>query len=184
MPSSLHPLVLLIVGCEVAFWVVLLCSLALRYLWQRPTLSGRLLWSLPAIDLLLVLLTALDLQRGATATVAHGLAAVYVGFTVAFGGVAIRWADAQFAYRFAGGPAPPGAPAGWAAVRLELSLWLRCIGAWVIALGLITALIGWLGMSAATQPLERWYRLALGCVFFWFVFGPLWSLVFFKRSAP
>jgi hypothetical protein len=184
MPEQVHVLYLLIVGCEVAFWLVLLLSLALRYLWQRQALSRWLLLSLPAIDVLLLVFTALDLKSGATATVAHGLAAVYVGFTVTFGSVAVRWADAHFAYRFAGGPPPVTAPAhGWKAVRFELELWLRCIGACVIALGLITALIAWLGRSAATQPLEDWYRIALGCVFFWFLFGPAWSLVFFRRGA-
>jgi hypothetical protein len=184
MTGQVHLLYLLIVGCEVAFWLVLLLSLVVRYLWQQPAYSRWLLLSLPVIDLLLLVFTALDLRAGATATVAHGLAAAYVGFTVAFGGVAVRWADAHFAHRFAGGPTPAKAPSrGWKAVRYEFELWLRCIAAWIIALALITALIAWLGQSAATRPLQLWYRLGLGCIFFWLVFGPAWSLVFFRREV-
>lgn len=154
----------------------------MRYLLGRQALSRWLLLSLPLIDLLLLVFAALDLRAGNVATLAHGLAAAYVGFTVMFGSVAVRWADAHFAHRFASGPVPPKSPTGgWKAVRFELGLWLRCIAAWVIALALISAVIGALGNNAATQALQLWYRLGLGCVFFWFVFGPVWSLVFLRR---
>lgn len=176
-------LYLLIVGCEVAFWVVLLFSLIARYLLYREALSRWLLLSLPAIDVLLMVFTALDLRAGTTATTAHGLAAVYVGFTIAFGSIAVRWADRHFAYRFASGPAPAKAPTGWKAVRLDFELWLRCIAAWVIAFALIEALIAYVGNDAVTQPLHAWHKFGFGCVFFWFIFGPAWSLVFFRRET-
>lgn len=182
MQASSFTLYLLIVGCEVAFWLVLLLALWVRYPLRRPAASRWLLRALPLIDLLLLAFTAWDLRAGTRATFAHGLAAVYVGFTVTFGSVAIRWADAQFAHRFAAGPTPVPMPShGWALVRLDLLLWLRSIGAWVIALLLISALIGVIDDSSRTQPLQAWYRYGLGSVFFWFIFGPLWSLVFFRR---
>jgi hypothetical protein len=107
-----EPLLLyaLIVACEVGFWVVLLVALVVRYLLLKEYLSRALLLCLPLIDLLLLVFTALDLRRGSTATFAHGLAAAYVGFTVAFGGMAVKWADAHFAHRFAAGPVPATAP--------------------------------------------------------------------------
>lgn len=184
MLTQPYVLYLLIVGCEVAFWVVLLLALAVRYWLHREALSRWLLFSLPVIDILLLVFTGVDLNAGTTATFAHGLAAVYVGFTIAFGSIAVRWADAHFAHRFASGPVPPKAPTrGWKAVRFELELWLRCIAAWVIALGLIAALTAYLGNGAALQSLQVWYRFGFGCVFFWFLFGPVWSLVFFRRDA-
>jgi hypothetical protein len=174
----------LIIGCEAAFWVVLAAALAIRYLLQRPRLSRIFLWALPAVDLLLLIFTALDLRSGTVATFAHGLATAYVGFTLAFGGVLVTWADQHFAHRFAGGPAPTAAPdLGWAAVRYEFALWLRSIGAWVIALPLLIALIAFIDDEAKTQALENWFRYAFGSVFLWFIFGPLWRLVFF-RSRP
>ena len=176
-------LYLLIVGCEVAFWLVLLLGLVARYLLHREALSRWLLLSLPAIDVLLMVFTALDLRAGTTATTAHGLAAVYVGFTIAFGSISLRWADTHFAYRFASGPAPAKAPTGWKAVRFDFELWLRCIAAWLIAFALIEALIAYVDNDAITQPLHTWHKFGFGCVLLWFIFGPAWSLVFFRREA-
>lgn len=175
----------LIIACEAAFWVVLVAALAIRYLLQRPRLSRIFLWALPVVDLLLLIFTALDLRSGTVATFAHGLATAYVGFTLAFGGVLVTWSDQRFAHWFAGGPAPTAAPdRGWAAVRYEFSLWLRSIVAWVIALPLLIALIAFIDDRARTEALEDWFRYAFGSVILWFVFGPLWRLVFFRRSAP
>jgi hypothetical protein len=172
-----------IIACEVAFWVVLVAALAARYLWRRPPLSRVLLLMLPVVDLLLLLFTAFDLRSGTTADFAHGLATAYVGFTVAFGGILVAWADQRFAHRFAGGPAPMAAPdRGWAAVRYEFLLWLRSIVAWTITLTLLVGLIAFVDDDARTQALEKWFRFAFGGVFLWFVFGPAWSLVFFKRE--
>ena len=110
MPSESCLLYVLILACEVGFWVVLLMALAVRYLLAKERLSRALLLCLPLIDLLLLIFTALDLRRGSAATFAHGLAAAYVGFTVAFGGIAVKWADAHFAHTFAAGPVPAKAP--------------------------------------------------------------------------
>ena len=188
-PNRIEPtltvlLFLLIVGCEVAFWVVLLLSLAVRYVFRQDALSRWLLRSLPLIDLLLLAFTAIDLEAGTTATFAHGLAAVYVGFTVAFGSIAIRWADANFAHRFASGPVPAKAPSGgWGLVRLDLMLWLRSIGAWIIALALMEALMAYVGNEAAAQPLLAWYKYGFSSVVLWFAFGPFWSLFVVRRGA-
>jgi hypothetical protein len=173
----------LIIGCEVAFWVVLLVALCVRYLLKRAELSKYLLLLLPVVDLLLLLFTAMDLRSGTTATFAHGLATAYVGFTVAFGAVMVAWADKKFAHRFAGGPAPlPNPKQGWPALRYELMLWLRCIGAWVIAVPLLFGLIYFVDDRARTVALEAWFGMAAACIFFWFVFGPVWVLVFSMRS--
>lgn len=185
MPTNTAFLYWLIVGCEAAFWLMLLLALAARYLLQREGLSRALLISLPVVDLLLLFFTAMDLRAGTPATFAHGLATAYVGFTVAFGSVAVRWADQHFAYRFAEGPPPVKAPSlGWPAVRYELGLWFRSIVAWVITLVLLIGLIAYLDNEAITQPLHQWFRIAFGSVLIWFIFGPLWSLVFFRRAAP
>jgi hypothetical protein len=183
-PEPSYLLYWLIVGCEAAFWLVLLAGLASRYLLRRERLSRALLLSLPVVDVLLVAFTAADLEAGTPATLAHGLATAYVGFTVAFGTVMVRWADQRFAHRFADGPEPARAPdRGWPAVRHELELWLRSIGAWIIALIILVALIYYVDNEAVTQPLHQWFRIALGSVFLWFVFGPVWSVVFFRRTA-
>ena len=184
MPTSSAILYGLIVGCEAAFWLVLVFALAARYLLRKEQLSRALLFLLPVTDLLLLAFTTVDLKSGSPATFAHGLAAAYVGFTVAFGSVAVRWADRHFAFRFAGGPPPIKAPShGWLAVRYELALWFRSIVAWTIALVLLVGLIAYIDNEAVTEPLREWFQIAFGSIFVWFIFGPAWSLVFFRRTA-
>ena len=181
--NSFSYLYWLIIGCEAAFWVMLVLALAVRYLLRRERLSRGLLLSLPVIDLALLAFTAVDLNSGTPADFAHGLATAYVGFTVAFGSIAVSWADARFAHRFAGGPVPVKAPdRGWPAVRYEIKLWFRSIVAWVITLVLLSALIAWINDATISAKLMDWYRIAFGSVVLWFVFGPLWSLVFFRRE--
>jgi hypothetical protein len=184
MPREPYFLYSLIVACEVGFWVILLLALAVRYLVRKEPLSRLLLLCLPLLDVLLLVFTAMDLRRGATATFAHGLAAAYVGFTVAFGGMAVKWADAHFAHRFAAGPAPRKAPShGWEVVRYDLNLWVRCIVACVITMVLVEALVQFIGTSEATEPLLTWRKHAFGCIVLWFFFGPLWSLATAWRRA-
>ena len=182
MPGESTYLYWLIVGCEIAFWVVLVLALAARYVLQRNALSRALLLALPAVDILLLVFTAADLRAGTPATFAHGLATAYVGFTIAFGSVAVGWADRHFAHRFAGGPPPNTARArGWAEVREELALWLRSIVAWAITVAILMVLIGYIDNEAGTRELYLWFRIAFGSTILWFVFGPVWSLVFFCR---
>ena len=184
MPNEPYLLYVLIVACETGFWVVLLLGLACRYLLRRERLSHALLLGLPFIDVLLLVFTAIDLRRGETATFAHGLAAAYVGFTLAFGAMAVKWADAHFAHRFAGGPVPPKPPShGWPGVRYELNLWVRCIVACIITMVLVEALIQLVGAGEAAQPLLAWHKHAFGCIVIWFFFGPVWGLATSWRRA-
>lgn len=174
----------MIVACEVGFWLVLLAALVTRYLLRRERASWLLLLALPALDLLLLAFTAFDLKSGRPATFAHGLAAAYVGFTVAFGPIAVAWADQKFAHRFAGGPKPAGPPSRrWPAVRYELGLWLRCIVAAAITMALLAALIAFVDDNQLTAALDRWFGIAVGSVFFWFIFGPVWTLLLFRQRA-
>ena len=174
----------LIVACEVGFWVMLLLALAVRYVRRKERLSRFLLVCLPLIDLLLLCCAAADLHRGTAADFAHGLAAAYIGFTVAFGGMAVQWADAHFAHWFAAGLKPTKAPSrGWAAVSYDFKLWGRCILACLITMVLVEALVRFVADRDATQPLLAWHRHAFGCIVLWFLFGPVWSLATAWRHA-
>ena len=185
MPPESFLLYGLILACEVGFWVLLLVALAVRYLLAKERLSRALLLCLPLVDVLLLAFTAMDLRRGSTATFAHGLAAAYVGFTVAFGGMAVKWADANFAHRFAAGPVPAKAPScGWQAVRYDFNLWSRCIVACIITMALVEALVQFVGSSVAAVPLLAWHMHAFGCIVLWFLFGPAWSLATVWRRSP
>ena len=177
MPREPYLLYALIVACEVGFWVVLLLALAVRYLLHKERLSRALLLCLPPIDVLLLAFTVTDLRRGAMGTFAHGLATAYIGFTIAFGGMAVKWADEHFAHRFAGGLEPTKAPShGWAAARYELYLWGRCTVACVITMALVEGILHFVGASERIQPLQAWQRYSFGCIVLWFFFGPVWGL--------
>lgn len=172
-------LYLLIIGCEVSFWLMLVLALASRYLLQQKKLSHILLLTLPGLDLALLFFTAIDLGSGTPASFAHGLAAAYVGFTVAFGSIAVSWADQRFAHKFANAPAPSKPPKhGWPALRYELLLWLRCLVAVAITLVLLIGLIVFVNNESATEALNEWFGIAVGCAIIWFILGPVWTLLF------
>ena len=114
MPQQSVYLYGLIIGCEAAFWVVLAAALAARYLLKLERAQSRAAARVARGGPAAAGFTAIDLRSGTPAAFAHGLATAYVGFTIAFGGIMVDWADQRFAHRFASGPAPVPAPTrGW-----------------------------------------------------------------------
>lgn len=96
-------LLVLIIACEISFWVFLLLGLAARYLLGLRRVSAALLVC-AFIDLILPFATILHLRSGVTADETDGLAAAYIGVSVAFDPSMIHWADARITHQFAGGP--------------------------------------------------------------------------------
>ncbi|MCX4883617.1 hypothetical protein [Streptomyces sp. NBC_00847] len=132
----------LIVACEVGFWVLLAAGLAVRYLlkWRRTSVA--LLWCEPVLEAVLFVVTTMDLGNGAEPRWEHGLAALYIGCTVAYGPYTIRRLDGHAAHRLAGAPRPPRPPRyGMARARHEGALWLRTLLAAVVACALLQAAI-------------------------------------------
>jgi len=93
-----------IIACEIAFWVAIVAGLVARYPLRRPRLGVGFLVAAPLIDLVLLTLVTVDLLGGATASWHHGLAALYIGISIAYGHRMIAWLDAKFATRFRGAP--------------------------------------------------------------------------------
>jgi hypothetical protein len=56
--------------------------------------------------------------------------------------------------------------------------------AWLIAVALLMALIAYIDNETNARELYGWFRFAFVSVILWFVFGPVWSVVFFRRAAP
>lgn len=171
-------LLAVIAACEIGFWVVLGAGLVARYLLRRPRLGGALLLCVPLIDLVLLVVTVVDLRRGATATFGHGLAAAYLGFSVAFGHSMVRWADQRFAHRFAGGPPPWRPPkSGWARTRYEWREWGKAMLAWAIACALLGVAILLVGDPGRTAELAAWIGRLSVVVVIWLIF-PVWATLF------
>lgn len=150
-------IVTLIIICEIGFWVLLVGGLSLRYLARMPKAGLAVLLCEPVLELLLLVVTAIDLRNGATADWKHGLAAVYIGFSVAFGHYMIRWADGHFAHRFSDAP-PPVKPPRYGMPRAihEWKLTARTVLGAAIAAGLLQCAVWYVGSDGETSTLHDW----------------------------
>ncbi len=165
-----------IVACEVGFWVVLGAGMLLRYPLGRPRLGAVVLAGTPLVDVVLLAAAAIDLHGGADFANIHALAAVYLGFSLAFGHSLVRWADVRFAHRFAGGPPPPPKPAAGSPAR-RAALWAEWFRV-VLAAGIASAVLCLLALVADSDQRAVALQSAapLGIVVVvWLVFGPLWE---------
>lgn len=154
-------LVTLIVACEVGFWVLLSGGLALRYLAKMPKLGAAVLLCEPLLELVLLVVTTLDLRGGAQPDWKHGLAALYLGYTVAYGHYTVKWLDGHAAYRLAGGPKPAGAGYGKERAVHEWKLVARTVLAAAVAIGLLQVAIWYVGGAGDTSSLYAWQLTAL-----------------------
>jgi hypothetical protein len=150
---------LLVVACEVAFWVLLAAGLALRYVARKPKLGAAVLLCEPLLEVVLLVVTAIDLKNGAEPDWKHGLAAVYIGFTVGLGHSTVKWVDARVAHRWFGGPPPVKPPKyGMARAAHEWRTAARWILAAVVALGLLQAAVWYVGSGGETGSLRMWQQ--------------------------
>lgn len=146
----------MIVACEIGFWVVIALGLAVRYGLGKERLGLFILALTPLVDLVLLAVTSVDLYRGATATMAHALAAVYIGVSIAFGKGMIRWADDKFLYYVKKQPlAKKPKLYGMAYARSYAKGWFKHVFAYLIGAGLLLAMIFFVGDASRTGALER-----------------------------
>ncbi|XBH21265.1 hypothetical protein V5R04_13755 [Jonesiaceae bacterium BS-20] len=173
-----------IIACEIGFWVFLIGGLALRYLAKQQRASTLLLLALPLLDLALLGFISWDLVlNNAVAEFAHGLGAVYLGFTVAFGKQVISRTDAWFEHRFAGGPQPVTPPKeGLALVTYEWQQWLRMALCALISSAILGVIILVVNNPAQTQELLNWFgRIGL-VTGVWLLGWPVWETARYVTS--
>ena len=145
-----------IVCCEILFWVFIVAGLVVRYGFRRERLGFRLMAMSPVIDIVLLLLTVFDLSRGSTATLAHGLAAIYIGVSLAFGKQMIAWADERYR-RFI--LREQVSRERISKARKERNGFYRHVLAFLIGGALLGAMILWLGDAEQTESLLRTLQL-------------------------
>ncbi|MEU8120860.1 hypothetical protein AB0C21_19295 [Spirillospora sp. NPDC049024] len=171
--KGFHVLLAVIAACEIGFWVVLAAGLLARYALRLRRTGAALLLCVPLLDLVLLAATVVDLRGGASAGTGHGLAAAYLGYSVAFGHSMVRWADERFAHRFAGGPPPTRSPRyGAARARHEWREFGKAALATAIACGLLLAMIALVGDADRTRALDAW----LGRLGFVLAVWSLWPI--------
>lgn len=144
----------MIVFCEIAFWVVIVLGLAVRYLFKQHTLGLIFLALTPVIDLILLAATGVDLYRGASATLAHRILAVYIGISIAYGKQMIRWADERFQYYVTKQGSKPLKRYGMDYAKHYAKSWIRHVLAFLIGAGLLAGMIYFINDSARTEALS------------------------------
>lgn len=159
----------LIIACEVGFWVFVLAGLFARYILKKRKLGAWLLVCTPVVDVVLLVATVIDLKNGAVATTVHGIAAIYIGASIAYGHQMIKWADRQFQYRFSNGEKPEKIKKyGGEKARQERVGWYRHVLAWAIGASLLSAIIWYIDDPVQTEALQgtlRVWTLVLGVDF-------------------
>lgn len=167
----------MIVACEIAFWIVIVSGLFVRYVFKRNKLGLFLLALTPVIDLILVVVTSIDLYRGATATQAHGIAAVYIGVSIAFGKSMIEWADERFQYYWTKKGPKPKKRFGMDYARHYVKGWLRHVVAYAIGAVLLAGMIYLIQDPSRTEVLSgilKTWSLILGVDFLLAVSNFIW----------
>ncbi|XEC93298.1 hypothetical protein AB6A23_18235 [Paenibacillus tarimensis] len=155
----------IIIVCEIAFWVVILTGLIVRYVLRLDKLGFFLLALTPVIDLLLLIITGADLYRGAVATTAHAIAAVYIGVSIAFGKSLIGWADERFRYFVTKQGEKPAKKYGIEYAKHYAKSWIRHVIAYLIGAGLLAGFVYWISDPTRTEALSgvlKLWTLVLG----------------------
>lgn len=147
-----------IIAAEILFWVAILSGLFARYVFQQKRLSLVLFLLTPLIDLGLIILTVVDLQNGAVATVAHGLSVIYIGVSIAYGKTMITWADTQFQTYVLKKGSSKKVLHGIEKGRHELKMWARHVCAYAIGSLLFWLIITFID-SNSTEALYNVWRI-------------------------
>lgn len=176
-------IVTLIIVCEIGFWVLLAAGLATRYLLRMPRTGLGILLMEPLLEIVLLVVTALDLKNGADPSWKHGLAALYIGYTVGHGHRTIKWLDGHAAHRYGGAPPPVKPPRhGAGRARHEGRVWLGTVVGAAVATGLLQLAVWYVGDAARTGSLDSWMHTSWRIVAFHGVFALSYAL--FPKKAP
>lgn len=152
----------MIVASEIAFWVVIVLGLFTRYVLKQKKAGLLLLALTPVVDVVLLVVTSVDLYRGATATIPHALAAVYIGVSLAFGKSMIQWADEKFQQYVTKEGTPKPKLYGMEYAKHYAKSWFRHLFAYVIGAALLAGTIYFINDAERTASL--WYILRLWTV--------------------
>ncbi|EMF30562.1 hypothetical protein ACPCIX_08195 [Streptomyces pseudogriseolus] len=153
-------IVALIIACEVGFWVLLAAGLGFRYLLRMPRTGLALLLCEPVLEVVLLVVTAWDLKNGAEPDWTHGLAALYIGYTVGHGHRTVKWLDGHAAHRLDGRPLVRAPRYGPARARHETRVWLGTLTAAAVATALLQAAIWYVDDPSRVTSLESWQYTA------------------------
>ncbi|PMC61914.1 hypothetical protein CJ204_08175 [Corynebacterium xerosis] len=163
-----------IIACEIGFWVLIALGLLARYPLGMPRLGLVLLALTPVVDVALLAFTVIDLRSGGQPGLVHGVAALYLGFSVVFGKRSVEWADRAYRRKVRGEHVVK--PANGSKLHKE---WVD-FGRAIVAAGIAAAVLELCVVIAGgveAQALREWHpRLGL-VLAIWFATGPLWVML-------
>lgn len=122
---------------------------------MNKKLGTFLLICTPFVDVILLVVTVIDLKNGTVATAVHGIAAIYIGVSVAFGYQMVKWADERFNYRFGNGEKPIKIKYGKEHSRKKREGWFRHLVSWLIGGGILMSIIFFINNHSQTEALLR-----------------------------
>lgn len=134
-----------IVAAEIMFWIAIFSGLFVRYVAKQKKLSIWILLLTPLIDIALIVLTSIDLRNGANASFAHGIAAVYLGISIAYGKVMLQWADEKFQKIFLKKDLKNTPLFGLEKGIYEMKMWARHLLAFIIGGILLLSMVLYIG---------------------------------------
>jgi len=175
-------LIWFIIACEIGFWAILALGLFVRFVLKLNTLSKWILLCVPLLDIALLVATMVDLNSGKPAEFSHGLAAVYLGFTVVYGHSIIAWADSYVSYKSYSGTDPEINAYGWPYAKYEWLQWLKALLACAIAATLLSIAIFYIDNPKNTEALAQWYSHLFWLLAIWLAGWPLWYTIFPRKE--
>ncbi|HZX06911.1 2TM domain-containing protein [Kribbella sp.] len=139
--------------------MLLVAGLVTRYLLRLRRTGMVLLAAVPLVDVVLLVASIVDIQRGAAPSFKHSLAAIFVGVSIGFGHQTLKWADKWAAHFMAGAPRPAKLPKkGPERARHERAAWLRHLISYLIGVGIMLGLglLSGRGYDALLGPAVPW----------------------------
>ncbi len=134
---------------------MIILGLFTRYVLKKNKLGLFFLALTPVIDFILLIITAADLYRGATATAAHAIAAVYIGVSIVFGKSMIKWADERFRYYVIKEGPKPIKLYGIEYSKHYLKGWGKHVLSYLIGAGILAGVIFLINDPSRTEALLR-----------------------------
>ncbi|MEQ6356027.1 hypothetical protein ABNX05_15465 [Lysinibacillus sp. M3] len=95
----------------------------------------------------------MDLKAGTPASISHGIAAIYISVSIAFGKTMITWADEKFQKWFLKSGQKNEPLTGVKKGKHEMKMLSQHIGAFIIGVGLLYAKSLFVGSNSDTSPL-------------------------------
>lgn len=147
-----------IVACEIGFWVFIVVGLMTRYIFNLKKAGLFILAMTPVTDLVLIVVTGIDIYHGATATIANSIAPAYLALSIIFGKDMVRWADKRFLYYVKREGEKPERKIGKEYAKHSMRGTLKHILAYIFGGAILLLMILYIGDKSKTE--ELWATLS------------------------